>query len=134
MEKHILYIQIAIFLSHFIGDFVLQSDKMSKQKSKDIKVLLIHVLILTCSILVGLLLFVFAPAVINGFSKKLNLFFIIVSYSITNGLFHLLIDYFTSKWTSKLWGEGKVHEFFVVIGFDQFLHALCYLLFFTRWF
>lgn len=68
----ICYILIIIFLSHFFGDFVLQSDKTSKQKSRDIKVLIIHVLILTCSIVVGLLLFVFIPAVISGFSHLRN--------------------------------------------------------------
>lgn len=46
-----------------------------------------------------------------------------VSYIGINALAHLVIDYFTSKGTAYLYKKGDVHNFFVVIGFDQFLHA-----------
>lgn len=35
---------------------------------------------------------------------------------------HTITDYFTSRLNSKLWSEGKVHNFFVSVGFDQVLH------------
>jgi len=38
-------------------------------------------------------------------------------------LTHWLSDLFTSRWTSKLWEKKDVHNFFVVIGFDQLIHA-----------
>lgn len=120
------YILIVVFLSHFVGDFVLQSDKMSKEKSKSLKVLNLHCLILTNSILIGLLVFVFAPMVLFGYPNKLNLFLVILAYSIVNGGLHFLVDYFTSKKTAKLWAEGRVHDFFVVIGLDQFIHIFFY--------
>lgn len=125
------YILIAVFLSHFVGDFVLQSDKMSKEKSKSLKVLNLHVLILTNAILVGLTILIFVPMVLLGYPNKLKLFLIIFGYSIINGLLHFFIDYNTSRWCSRLWAKGDVHNFFVVIGFDQFLHILCYVLIFT---
>jgi len=37
---------------------------------------------------------------------------------------HTITDYFTSRLNSKLWAEGKVHWFFVSIGFDQILHYI----------
>ena len=91
-----------ILITHFIADFILQSDNVAKNKSKSNIVLLQHVLIY------GL------P------------FIIIVSplYAIVNLLLHFVTDYFTSRLASKLWSEGRVHYFFVVIGFDQLIHAL----------
>ncbi len=35
---------------------------------------------------------------------------------------HTITDYFTSRLNSKLWAGGKVHYFFVSVGFDQVLH------------
>jgi hypothetical protein len=44
---------------------------------------------------------------------------------------HGVTDYFTSKWTSRLWEEKKVHDFFVVIGLDQLIHATTLLITFN---
>jgi len=38
-------------------------------------------------------------------------------------LTHWFTDLFTSRWTSKLWEKKDVHNFFVVIGLDQLIHA-----------
>jgi hypothetical protein len=43
-------------------------------------------------------------------------------WALLNGLAHFGIDAVTSRITSKLFSQGKTHEFFTVIGFDQFLH------------
>lgn len=37
---------------------------------------------------------------------------------------HTIIDYSTSRITSKLYKENKIRSFFDVIGFDQYLHYL----------
>lgn len=37
-------------------------------------------------------------------------------------LFHTTTDFFTSRLNSKLWAKGDVHNFFVSVLFDQFLH------------
>jgi len=44
---------------------------------------------------------------------------------------HWVTDYFTSKWTSRLWEEKQVHNFFVVIGLDQLIHATSLLITFN---
>jgi len=37
---------------------------------------------------------------------------------------HTATDYFTSRVNAKLWEKGQVHNFFVSIGFDQYLHYI----------
>lgn len=91
-----------LVITHFIADFMMQSDNMTKNKSKSNKVLLSHVSIYTIA------------------------FMVLVSplYGLVNGILHFAIDYVTSRRTARLWAEGRVHDFFVTIGFDQMLHML----------
>lgn len=91
---------IMLALLHFIADFVLQSDEVAKNKSKSNKVLLQHITIYSIPFMI----------------------FISPLYGLINGLIHGIVDYITSRWTSKLWAKGDTHNFFVVIGFDQLLH------------
>jgi len=98
-----IYIAISFLLIiHFISDFLLQSDWMAQNKSKSNKALLLHVSVYSLP------------------------FMLLISplYGIINGILHFAVDYFTSRRTSKLWAAGKVHWFFVTIGFDQMLHIL----------
>lgn len=125
------YILIIVFISHFFGDFVFQSDKISKAKSNYTQVLTIHAIIVGTSILIGLFLFVFVPMFLFGYPNMLNIFLICLLYSILNGVLHYLIDYYTSKRITKMWLEGKVHDAFVTIGFDQFLHIFFYVTIFA---
>jgi len=50
------------------------------------------------------------------------------SFAILLALIHFPVDYVTSRLNSKLYKAGKNHEFFVSIGFDQWLHFLTILL------
>lgn len=90
---------------HFVSDFVLQSDYVAKNKSKSNLVLLQHVLI-----------------------YGLPFYLISVKFALVNMALHFVVDWVTSRITSKLWAEGKVHWFFVTIGFDQALHMTCLIL------
>jgi len=90
-----------VMLAHFFGDFVAQTDWQAKNKSKSNKALLSHTSIYT------LFLIPFG-----------------LQYALVNGLAHTVIDYFTSRESSKRWANGEVHNFFVVVGFDQYLHFL----------
>lgn len=93
---------ILILCLHFVADFILQSSWMAQNKSKSNFALFTHVS--TYSL----------PFMLIGFK-----------YAIINASLHFVIDYFTSRATSKLWAKGEVHWFFVVIGLDQTLHFIC---------
>ena len=93
---------LALVWIHFVADFVLQSDAVAKAKSKSNLVLLQHVLIY------GVLFYLFG-----------------IMYALVNTVLHFIVDWVSSRATSKLWAAGKVHWFFVVIGLDQAIHMTC---------
>lgn len=102
---------LGILLVHWIADFVLQTDEQAKGKSKEWLPLLMHTI--TYSLVwIG---FIFAITL----DIKITLIFTTVTF-----ITHTVTDYFTSRLNSILWAEGKVHKFFVSIGFDQWLHYL----------
>jgi membrane-bound metal-dependent hydrolase YbcI (DUF457 family) len=101
---------------HWVADFVLQTDWEAKNKSTNNLALTKHVLkysfvwlILTIGIVYGT----------NDRSNDLLLLFAPITF-----VCHWITDYFTSRLNTRLWKNGKVHNFFVSIGFDQILHYL----------
>lgn len=90
----------AVLFTHFVADFMLQTDQMARGKSKSNKWLSLHILAYS------------APFLIFGWQ-----------YALANGASHFAIDYCTSRLSSRMWQQQRTHDFFVVIGFDQFLHA-----------
>jgi phosphate starvation-inducible membrane PsiE len=104
-----------IALIHWVADFVLQTDEMALNKSKDNYWLGLHVLHYSFGLcFVGLLVWYLTNNFHYGFM-----------WVVMNAILHFLVDYHTSRWTSKLWQAGKRHDFFVVIGLDQLIHAVC---------
>jgi hypothetical protein len=116
---------LSLLAAHFIGDFLLQSDWMALNKSKDNWALFCH-----CT----LYSLVFAPFGL--------------AFMVANFWLHFITDYITSRITSKLWFMNmnyaerilpmsndyssvfdnvvftpwKRHWFFVAIGADQLVH------------
>lgn len=92
---------------HFVADFVLQSDWMAVNKSKNSwlgsKAMGTHILIYTLTLI---------P-------------FFGIKFAILNGVFHCITDIVTSRVTSWAWQLGKRHLFFVIIGLDQAIHLTC---------
>ena len=111
-----LFPLLLILFTHWVADFVAQSDWMAQNKSKSHYALSAHVLTYTLILFLGSLFIS---------THDIVLFY---SWAVFNGLAHYGIDYITSRISSKLYSEGKIHEFFVVIGFDQFLHTATLLL------
>jgi hypothetical protein len=84
---------------HCLGDFFFQTDFMAKGKSKSNWILSYHIAIYTL------------PMLLLGWR-----------FALVNALVHWGIDWVTSRMTSRLWAEGNVRVFFIVIGVDQALH------------
>lgn len=109
---------IVVLLTHWLADFVLQTEDQATKKSSDTLVLATHVL--TYSIATSLIWMSFV-----GF----NVVFVYVC-AITF-ISHFITDYFTSKITKTLWKENDIRGVFQVVGLDQILHyvqlALCWL-------
>lgn len=93
---------IWILFAHWVADFVCQSDYMAKGKSSSNLILGQHILVYTA---------VIALMTLNPL------------FALVNGAIHFVVDYFTSRASSKLYKAGQIHWFFVVIGFDQFIHT-----------
>jgi uncharacterized protein DUF3307 len=108
-----LILFLAVLAFHFIGDFYLQSPSNATNKSKDNSALTLHVATYTGVLLVGSVVLFYGkdPAYVLGW-----VWF--------NGAMHWGTDYVTSRINSKLWKEERVHDFFVGVGFDQYIHSL----------
>lgn len=104
---------LSILFIHWFADFVLQTDKQAKGKSKNWNDLLMHTANYSVFwLLIGVLIF--------PIEKQLNVFyFVLITF-----ICHTATDYFTSRLNSRLYQENKIHEFFVSIGFDQYLHYI----------
>ena len=104
-----------ILAVHFVADFVFQSSQMATNKSKSIKWLSIHVAVYGLVSLLSTLVV----------SKTLFNWGDVMMWWALNVLLHFIVDFFTSKVTSKLWEQKKMRLFFTMIGFDQLLHNIC---------
>jgi len=107
MEENFSILLTFVLLVHFIADFVLQSEYMSMNKWKSLWALSWHVFVYFSTLVVILSLAQF---------KNVWL------YCSLNGCIHFIVDYFSSKVTHYLWEAKEIRKFFIVIGFDQFLH------------
>lgn len=109
-------VKVAIYLLavHWLADFVLQSDWMAQNKSKRLDALAYHVFVYTAALAVAAQLVMPAHAAIW--------------YPLVNGALHFVTDIVTSRITAALYARNQRHWFFVVIGFDQLLHAAALLL------
>lgn len=112
---------LLILLSHWIADFVCQTDAMAKGKSTSWRVLAMHiaayVTVLNLIVPTAMFCMLVPPATLGH----------IVLWGYLNGLLHFGVDAVTSRITSKLYASGRIHDFFVVIGLDQFIHTMCLL-------
>jgi hypothetical protein len=115
----------SIIFIHWVADFVLQTDKQAKGKSKNWSDLLGHTITYTLSWFAGFIIVLIALFIYEYNCKiLLNLPFDYHIYWFLPITFicHTITDYFTSRLNSKLWAKGDTHNFFVSVGFDQVLH------------
>jgi hypothetical protein len=112
-----------ILFIHWIGDFVLQTDKQAKGKSKNWGDLLSHTLNYSLLWWIVLLIWSIYSNISSNFVYLFSYWNVWIFASITF-VCHTITDYYTSRLNSKLWAKGDIHNFFVSIGFDQILHYL----------
>lgn len=130
-----LKVVLAIILIHWLADFVFQTDKMAKGKSKNWEDLLEHTL---CYSVIWLIIGTFYSIYLGNYWN--GVYFALITF-----IAHTITDYFTSRLNSKLapkeetimlkWDINQkeepfirfpngrsYHNLFVNIGFDQVLH------------
>lgn len=112
MVEYTQFILLLLFI-HWVTDFVLQSNEMALQKSENEWVLGKHCLVYSLPLALPFLIF--------GLPKAFVAFVVF-------GMTHFAIDYVTARLNKKYWLNNKRHEFFVMVGFDQFLHFTVILL------
>jgi hypothetical protein len=108
-------IVLCFLLVHWLADFVLQTEHMALRKSTSNYYLGMHVIVYTLTTML---------------CWKLMFYFFGISTMALNFLWatgaifvmHFLTDYVTSRITGRYYKQQKNHEFFVTIGFDQWLH------------
>lgn len=107
-----LIVVLGILLWHWLADFVFQTDWQAQNKSSNWEALLTHTGVYSISWLVPICIY----GIITNCNTKI---FFLVPITL---LIHTATDYYTSRVNKILWDSKQVHQFFVSIGFDQFLH------------
>lgn len=109
---------MTVIAMHWVADFVLQTDWQAKNKSKNNFALLFHVLTYTICIFVCSIFFLTNELTLQNIK-------IWELWALANGVIHFGVDYVTSRINTYLWNKGRVHDFFVMVGFDQVIHYSC---------
>ena len=112
----ILFAYVLYFLLvHWVADFVLQTDKMALNKSTSNYWLGIHVIVYSLTTIV-------LWASLFSLTGLHTTFLQYVEAYLALFTMHFITDYITSRITGRYFRAKKNHEFFVTIGFDQWLH------------
>jgi hypothetical protein len=106
-----------LLIAHWIGDFVLQSDWMAQNKSKEWRALAIHTLTYSTVMTLGFAVGTIALNLVVPFFLYSLGFFFLVTFAT-----HGATDYVTSRVNAFFWRKGDIHNFFVGVGFDQVIH------------
>lgn len=102
-------------LIHWVSDFVLQTEHMAKRKSTSNYYLGMHVTAYSVTtIFAWWLCFLIIGQEVSFLQYFLSFIAIFTM--------HFITDYITSRKTSKYYSDKKYHEFFTLIGWDQFTH------------
>lgn len=107
MIPHIVI--MVMMLNHWVADFIFQTDHQAQNKSKSNWALFKHVFTYTLSWTVVGLIF--------GYTVTQ-----ILQFSMITFVTHFATDYLTSRLNTYLYNKKQIHNFFVSVGFDQWLH------------
>ena len=126
--KHIVLILIA----HFVADFCLQPRKIAETKSEKISALCIHGIYYLIGTTVSLFLFMIT-GILRAKEIPIDPLLSIIKFLIINAVFHIIIDFVTSKISAYFYKKQMIRQFFIVIGADQVIHIII-LIYSFSWF
>lgn len=112
----------SILLTHWFGDFVLQTQRQATNKSESIKYLVQHTSIYSSIWL--------TPSLVYGYLAGYTIGQIVLYaclFSIITFITHTLTDYITSKLSKRQYNRLKMNGitgFWSIIGLDQTLHLI----------
>lgn len=111
---------ISLSFIHWVADFIAQTHWQATNKSKNNFALTSHVFSYTWVFFISLIL----AGIILNFLYHSNFLYLhlIIIFVLINGILHWITDYFTSRLNAYLWNKKDVHNFFVSVGADQFIH------------
>lgn len=112
---------LGILFVHFFADFVCQTDEQAEGKSSSWEPLLSHTGVYS---LIWLFILIVYNVTLYGIPVSDN----VVNFVIITFICHTITDYITSRESKKSFDKHDYHNGFVVIGFDQWLHAVQLLL------
>ncbi len=107
---------IGLSFLHFLGDFVCQTKWMASNKSKSLEALTLHVFAYSCTLFIGLV--AAQHWTVNDLSR-----FVVINF-----ILHWVTDCTTSHLTKQALSKREMHQFFAVIGADQFIHTITLML------
>jgi hypothetical protein len=102
---------VALLVTHWVADFVLQTHWQATNKSKNSMALIEHVAVYSATLAV-------CSIGIFGLHPDMALFLTL------NAALHFGTDFCTSRASAKLRAKQDWHNFFVVIGFDRLIHQV----------
>ena len=109
---------IAVFFVHWLGDFCFQTSWQAANKSKNWYALTYHVFTYSATLAAFGVIYCLAAWKIHS----------VLPWVLLNGGIHFGVDAVTSRMTAKLYKAGEIHNFFVVVGLDQFIHIVTLML------
>ena len=116
MEQMIIIISLLFF--HWIADFIVQTRYQAENKNESEEALFIHCVTYSLVLTMGLFISVIIIKGIILTAIQLSLFYMSIY------ILHFITDFITSRVTTYYYKTGKMKKFWVVIGFDQWLHVV----------
>lgn len=119
LSSHTIAVLCGLFFFHWVADFLAQTSWMALNKSEKFLPLFVH------CIIYGVAMYLFGWCISLPLEKA-------IVFGLLNGVLHFGVDWCTSKATHYIYKKkGASRIFFNIIGFDQFVHAVCLL--WTLW-
>lgn len=106
---------LVILFAHFVGDFVVQPDKVATNKWRSNKALTIHVALYTLTLFAFVWMLIIPTADFSTWCWYLY-------WAVFNGVCHWITDYVISKDRKTYWDEKDYRMYFIMVGFDQTAH------------